>query len=99
MELTDAEAAARRSENPGPIETLYFENTGRLANKWLHYLPVYDRVMAPFRDKAPTMLEIGVFFGGSLELWRKYFGPDATIFGIDINPCAPIDATRRTRSA
>jgi hypothetical protein len=35
------------------------------------------------------MLEIGVFKGGSLELWREYFGPAATIFGVDVNPkCA-----------
>ncbi len=35
------------------------------------------------------MLEIGVNHGGSLELWRKFFGPQATIFGIDISPeCA-----------
>jgi len=35
------------------------------------------------------MLEIGVSFGGSLEMWREYFGPEATIFGIDIDPeCA-----------
>lgn len=31
------------------------------------------------------LLEIGVSHGGSLELWRKYFGPSATIFGIDKN--------------
>jgi cephalosporin hydroxylase len=30
-----------------------------------------------------------VFKGGSLNMWREYFGPKATIFGIDINPdCA-----------
>lgn len=31
------------------------------------------------------LLEIGVSYGGSLRLWRKYFGPDAVIFGIDID--------------
>ena len=89
MALTDAEADARRSESPGAMETLFFENKGRLAHKWVHYLPVYDRVFAPFKDKAPRMMEIGVSFGGSLEMWRNYFGPKATIFGVDINPdCA-----------
>lgn len=86
MHLTDEEAAQRRSLCPGPIEEIFFANTGRLAHKWVHYLPIYDRVFAPFRDTAPTMLEIGVSEGGSLEMWRKYFGSDATICGIDIEP-------------
>ncbi|HYI39434.1 MAG TPA: class I SAM-dependent methyltransferase [Allosphingosinicella sp.] len=35
------------------------------------------------------MLEIGVSKGGSLAMWRSYFGPRATIYGIDVNPdCA-----------
>jgi cephalosporin hydroxylase len=32
------------------------------------------------------MLEIGVFGGGSLEMWREYFGSGARIIGLDINP-------------
>ncbi|MGH6912055.1 MAG: class I SAM-dependent methyltransferase, partial [Phenylobacterium sp.] len=35
------------------------------------------------------MLEIGVSQGGSLGMWRSYFGPEATIFGVDVDPaCA-----------
>lgn len=38
------------------------------------------------------MLEIGVSKGGSLALWRKFLGPEALIFGIDIDPaCAALD--------
>ncbi|MBL4628116.1 MAG: hypothetical protein JKY00_08780 [Roseicyclus sp.] len=32
------------------------------------------------------MLEIGVSKGGLLDMWRDYLGPDAMIFGIDIDP-------------
>ena len=32
------------------------------------------------------MLEIGVGQGGSLDLWRSYFGPSAVLYGIDIDP-------------
>lgn len=32
------------------------------------------------------MIEIGVFGGGSLAMWREYFGKDSKIIGIDINP-------------
>ena len=39
--------------------------------------------------RALRFLEIGVSHGGSLEVWRKYFGPDAVIHGLDIDPqCA-----------
>ena len=32
------------------------------------------------------MLEIGIFKGGSLNLWRQMLGEKAIIYGIDINP-------------
>ena len=32
------------------------------------------------------VIEIGVAEGGSLEVWRKYFGPRSRIVGIDIAP-------------
>lgn len=87
--LTEGLALERRSPNPGPLEALFFAHTGRPVHKWVHFLPIYDRVMATYRAHAPTMLEIGVSQGGSLELWRNYFGPKARIFGIDIEPaCA-----------
>ena len=54
-------------------------------NKWLHYFDVYERHFAPFRHKAPTVLEIGIFHGGSLQMWREYFGRRATIVAIDID--------------
>ena len=57
-------------------------------HKWHHYLPLDDRYFGDYRNAARPvrMLEIGTAEGGSLELWRGYFGADATIFGIDINP-------------
>jgi hypothetical protein len=32
------------------------------------------------------MLEIGVQSGGSLEMWKSYFGPNLRYYGVDINP-------------
>ena len=32
------------------------------------------------------MIEIGVMGGGSLAMWKEYFGPGSQIIGIDINP-------------
>ena len=37
-------------------------------------------------EKNPTILEIGVYRGGSLEMWNYYFDNKCTIYGIDINP-------------
>jgi len=31
-------------------------------------------------------MEIGVYQGGSLQMWKNYFGPKARIYGVDINP-------------
>lgn len=77
---------------PGPIEAAFWANQGRVAHKWQHFFPVYERHFAPFRGRAVRMLAIGVSRGGSLALWRDFFGPAAVIFGIDINPdCAALD--------
>jgi hypothetical protein len=76
----------------GPIESAFYRHQGRVVHKWHHYLPLYDRYFAPFRNRPIRFLEIGVAEGGSLELWRGFFGPQAVIFGIDLNPaCAAID--------
>jgi hypothetical protein len=59
---------------------------GHVMNKWKHYFEIYDRHFARFRDREITLLEIGVAGGGSLDLWRHYFGPKARLVGLDINP-------------
>lgn len=68
------------------MEQLFAAHDGPLVHKWLHYLPVYDRHFAGLRGTDVSILEIGVSKGGSLQLWREYFGPEARIFGIDIDP-------------
>lgn len=62
---------------------------GRIINKWEHYFPIYEKHLSSWRNKSVTFIEIGVSQGGSLQMWRRFFGPMATIIGIDINPtCA-----------
>lgn len=66
---------------------------GRLLQKWSHYPPIYDRHLAPYRGRQVTLLEIGVAHGGSLQLWRTYFGGLARIYGIDVDPrCSQLHA-------
>lgn len=50
------------------------------------YFETYDALLAPYRGKAITFVEIGIFDGGSLFMWRDYFGPNARIIGIELNP-------------
>jgi O-antigen biosynthesis protein len=65
----------------------YFEsNQGRLIHKWTHYFEIYDRHFSRFRNTDVHVLEIGVYHGGSLQMWRDYFGSRAKIIGIDIDP-------------
>jgi hypothetical protein len=87
--LNPAERTRLAAEASDGLPRLFFAHHGRLVNKWVHYLDVYERHFAPYRNTPLKMLEIGVFKGGSLDLWRDYFGADAKIFGIDLDPeCA-----------
>lgn len=61
-------------------------NSSRPITKWTQYFPVYERYFSDWRNKNVTFLEIGVFDGGSLQMWKRFFGPSATIIGVDINP-------------
>lgn len=54
--------------------------------KWVHYFDIYHRHLAKFRGTAAHFVEIGVYSGGSLLMWRDYFGPDCRITGVDIEP-------------
>jgi hypothetical protein len=49
------------------------------------YLPIYEQLLAPMRDRAFTLLELGVWGGDSLQMWRDAF-PKATIVGVDLAP-------------
>jgi cephalosporin hydroxylase len=61
-------------------------NTGRIIHKWKHYFPAYERHLQSFVNQSITFIEIGVGRGGSLQMWKRFFGPHASIVGIDIAP-------------
>jgi len=68
------------------LEKYFEQNTGREIFKWMHYFDVYDTHFSRFRDKDIVILEIGIFKGGSLRMWKNYFGSKAKIYGLDIDP-------------
>jgi hypothetical protein len=63
-----------------------FIQSEKYSTKWEKYFDVYDSVFEKYRDKKITFVEVGVFNGGSLEIWKKYFHPESRIIGIDLNP-------------
>ena len=68
------------------LEKYFQNNTGRLISKWHHYFEIYDRHFSRFRDTDVHIVEFGISQGGSLQMWKDYFGPKCKIYGIDINP-------------
>ncbi len=55
------------------------------STKWEKYFDVYENIFQNYKNKNITFVEIGIFNGGSLQLWKNYFGPNSRIIGIDIN--------------
>jgi cephalosporin hydroxylase len=47
------------------------------------YIPIYEQLLAPYRDKPVNVLEIGLFWGGSLRMWHEYFNR-GNVHGIDL---------------
>jgi cephalosporin hydroxylase len=68
------------------LEAYFVANKGKLIHKWQHYFEIYDRHFSRFRGKEIHLVEFGVFHGGSLQMWKHYFGDKAKIYGIDIDP-------------
>jgi hypothetical protein len=63
-------------------------------HKWTHYFPIYEAIFGPIRTEPLRILEIGIWHGASLKLWRQYFEhPKTVIVGVDVLPeCARFDA-------
>jgi hypothetical protein len=64
--------------------------------KWRHYFDIYDRHFAKFIAREVHIVEIGIYSGGSLGMWRHYFGDGARIYGVDIEEaCRAYEADPR----
>ena len=63
-----------------------FKKSKKYSIKWSSYFQVYEKIFSKYRNKKIKFVEIGVANGGSLFMWKKYFGKKAKIIGIDLNP-------------
>jgi len=73
------------------LEKFFNQNTSGTLFKWHHYFNIYDRHFSKYRGKNVSIVEFGVFQGGSLRMWKDYFGENCKIYGIDINEhCAKL---------
>ena len=63
-------------------------NSPYKSKKHSTYFRSYEHFFKKYRGKEFTFIEIGVLGGGSLFMWRDFFGPKARIIGIDLNPNA-----------
>jgi hypothetical protein len=70
----------------GGLHEYFLNNNSKVIHKWLHYFDIYEKHFNKYIDKKVLVFEIGVFQGGSLEMWKNYFGENAIIVGIDIEP-------------
>lgn len=52
------------------------------------YLELYQRLLCKKQRTAKNVLEVGIYKGGSIKLWRDFF-TKATVYGLDI-----IDSTQ-----
>ena len=67
------------------ILEIHKAKTGKVADKWLSYLELYDRLFAKFQSSPISMVEIGIANGGSLDTWAEYFPNAKEIIGLDVN--------------
>lgn len=74
------------SEFANPLLGYFMSNCDRSMHKWVDYFDVYHRAFEKYRGKPITFLEIGVQNGGDLHMLRKYFGDQAKIIGVDVDP-------------
>jgi len=53
-------------------------------DKGTTFTQLYDRWLGPVREQRMRMLEIGLYNGGSLRMWRDYL-PNTVLHGIDVD--------------
>jgi hypothetical protein len=58
-----------------------FLNSKYNSTKYKNYFNIYSHIFKKYINKKIIFVEIGVLNGGSLFMWKKYFGKKAEILG------------------
>ena len=61
------------------------KNITHTHQKWINYYEIYDNIFKIFKNKNPTILEIGCWKGGGLELYNYCFDNKCSLIGLDID--------------
>lgn len=85
IEVNQKFFTAQQCSQENPLHDYFISDDHKTIWKWLHYFDIYHRHLAVFQSRNPTLLEIGVYGGGSLEMWRAYFKQGSHIIGVDID--------------
>jgi len=64
---------------------------------YAHYLRNYEKYFRPLIEQPIKLLELGIYRGGSLLLWRDYF-QKGLIVGLDLQPVEIDDPSGRIRT-
>lgn len=79
---------------PDSLDRLGLKYGTDKASNHHNFLQFYERFLGHLRQLPITLLEIGVYQGGSIRTWEEYF-PNARIIGMDIDPNTRRFATQR----
>jgi hypothetical protein len=50
----------------------------------MHYFELYHRHLRKFVGRHVTVVEVGIYSGGSIPMWKQYFGEGCRVHGVDI---------------
>jgi hypothetical protein len=71
---------------------IYFDShlSGPGIWKWQHYFDIYHRYLQKHVGQDVHIVEIGVYSGGSLGMWRRYLGSRCHVHGVDVEAACKV---------
>ena len=55
------------------LRDIFYNDITLNADKWDPYFDVYETHFAQYIGKSPNVVEVGVWKGGSIQMWERYF--------------------------
>ena len=96
-EPTDETPTIAKGRKTGKRAMNYFRDflkrtDHRGLTKWMHYFDIYQRELGQLQGHDISFLEIGVYRGGSIPMWKGFFGPGSRLTFVDIDPACTAHA-------